>query len=245
MPDRDWQIGTCGIRGRQAQAFAELDMVEIQKTFYQPPRVGTAEKWRARAPDGFVFALKAWQLITHESTSPTYRRLSEPLSREELASVGSFRWNAVTTRAWERTRDIARALRAETVVFQTPRHFRPSDDNLRRLERFFRAIERDGRVMVFEPRGKAWDDDIVARLCHNLDVVHGVDPFLRSPPRSGLQYLRLHGRPAYNYRYAYSNDDLSRLVACLDARRPARILFNNDRMAEDARRLREFVRKMA
>ncbi|MHC1610664.1 MAG: DUF72 domain-containing protein [Candidatus Methanospirareceae archaeon] len=33
-----------------------------------------AERWRLRAPKEFEFTVKAWQLITHEPTSPTYRK---------------------------------------------------------------------------------------------------------------------------------------------------------------------------
>ena len=173
----------------------------MQRTFYQPPRVQTALRWRERAPEGFLFTLKAWQLLTHEAASPTYRRLREDLSDRQLAQAGAFRWNPLTRRAWDRTREIAAALGAGAVVFQSPRSFTPSKRNLDRLYRFFECIDRDGRRMVFEPRGRAWDDATLRRLVADLDLVHAVDPFLRKPAGRGLRYFRLHGRPAYTYRY--------------------------------------------
>jgi uncharacterized protein YecE (DUF72 family) len=38
-----------------------LQVVEVQQTFYQPPRVATLEKWRLDAPANFEFTLEAWQ----------------------------------------------------------------------------------------------------------------------------------------------------------------------------------------
>lgn len=238
-PRADLRIGTCGFAGGQRRCFAAVDVVEVQKTFYQPPARATAERWRARAPAGLAFTVKAWQLISHARSSPTYRRLREPLGEEELDRAGGFRDNDVTRAAWERTREIADATAAEGVVLQTPRSFRPSPANLDRLRGFLGSIERDGRYLVFEPRGDDWTDEIVAAVCRELDLVHGVDPFLRHPVTGGLYYYRLHGRPAYNYRYTYTDVDLARLQAVLPAGRPGRVLFNNDAMLADAGRLRQ------
>lgn len=231
------RIGTCGFAEAQDRTFRDFAILEVQRTFYQPPMVSTAEKWRARASDGFVFTLKAWQLLTHEPTSPTYKRLKEDLSDAALAKAGGFRWNAVTRMAWERTQAIADALEAEAIVFQTPKSFRPTTENLRRLVRFFEQADRRGRHMVFEPRGETWDDATVRRLVTDLDLTHAVDPFLRRPVGRGLRYFRLHGRPAYHYRYQYTGKDLSELKGMLSGAWPNWVLFNNDAMAEDAKRL--------
>ena len=71
-----------------------LKAVEVQHTFYQPPRVETLAKWRAEAPRGFEFTIKAWQLITHQPSSPTYRRLKRALTEEEREGAGAFRASA-------------------------------------------------------------------------------------------------------------------------------------------------------
>lgn len=233
------RVGICGFRGGQNRAFREHDLIEVQQTFYQPPKPETAARWRERAGPGVTFTIKAWQLITHPPTSPTYRRLTESLTDAERRSAGGMRWNAVTRRAWARTREIAAALDAEAVVFQTPPSFTPGENSLARLRELFSAIERDARTIVFEPRGRGWDDELLASLCAGLDVVHGVDPFLRAPADDGPRYFRLHGRPAYNYRYRYTDAELDELAARLDRDRPVRVLFNNDAMADDAVRLRE------
>jgi uncharacterized protein YecE (DUF72 family) len=238
-------VGTCGFAVSHAKTYHDFGIVEVQQTFYQPPRVTTVRRWREQAPRDFIFTLKAWQLLTHEAGSPTYRRLREPLSGRRLAQAGSFKWNPVTRTAWQRTRELAAALQAEAVVFQTPRSFVPTPDNLRRLYRFFEIIDRQGRRMVFEPRGDAWTDEIVRRVITDLNLVHGVDPFLRRPVGRGLRYFRLHGRPAYHYHYRYANADLSALQELLSRAWPNRALFNNDNMTVDANRFIRMLNNVA
>lgn len=235
-------MGTCGFAERHADTFRDFAIVEIQSTFYQPPRLSTVERWRRDAPSSFSFSLKAWQLITHAGTSPTYRRLKEALSEYDRARCGDFRWNALTRMAWSRIEAVADALAAEAIIFQTPASFAPSEGNLRRVCHFFEQIERHGRRLVFEPRGAAWTDEILAPLIGDLDLIHGVDPFLRPPAENAYRYFRLHGRPAYNYRYRYTDDDLLQLLQALNWHGANRVLFNTIHMAEDAKRFLRLIR---
>lgn len=66
-------IGCCGWSEARGKYFRDFPGVELQTTFYQPPSPELAKKCRLEAPPGFSFTLKAWQLITHPATSPTYR----------------------------------------------------------------------------------------------------------------------------------------------------------------------------
>ena len=234
-------VGVCGFPEARVRLYRDLDLVEVQRTFYQPPAPETAARWRAEAPPGFVFTLKAWQLVTHEPASPTYRRLRERLPPRALAECGGLRWNRTTRMAWARTLEVAAALEARAVVVQTPARFGPTAANLRRLRRFFTEAPRAGLRMVFEPRGAGWEDALLRALAAELDLVIAVDPFLRPPPaRRGLRYLRLHGRPAYRYRYRYTDEDLRALAAIVGGG-PACVLFNNLHMAGDARRFRALL----
>ena len=42
-----------------------FDTVEINNTFYHLPKTTTVENWRAKAPEGFVYVVKANRYITH------------------------------------------------------------------------------------------------------------------------------------------------------------------------------------
>lgn len=78
---RALKVGTCGF-GLAKEAYARVfSCVEIQHTFYQPPQIKTLERWRKELSANFEFTLKAWQLITHDFKSPTYRRLNERYPR--------------------------------------------------------------------------------------------------------------------------------------------------------------------
>jgi uncharacterized protein YecE (DUF72 family) len=92
----DYRIGTCGFADAQDKMFEVFSILEVQKSFYQPPKVETARRWRQRAPADFMFTVKAWQLITHEATSPAYRCLNESLSDAELDQRGRFQSNETT-----------------------------------------------------------------------------------------------------------------------------------------------------
>jgi uncharacterized protein YecE (DUF72 family) len=235
-------IGTCGFAEAQDRTFHDFEILEVQQTFYQPPGISTAKRWRQKAPADFVFTVKAWQLITHRAGSPTYRKLKEKLSKEELAQAGDFRWNEVTYAAWEQTLAIAQSLWAEAVLFQTPKSFSPTKENLRQLTQFFDHIRRKGQMLVFEPRGEGWTDHLLFKLSADCGLVPGIDPFLRPPL---MENFRLHGRPAYRYHHRYTDEELKKLVAMIGNRGTTRVLFNNVFMAEDARRLMKLLGKQA
>jgi uncharacterized protein YecE (DUF72 family) len=52
---------------RLAEYVKRYATVEIDSTFYGTPRRSTVQKWREVAPDGFLFAAKFPQEVTHES----------------------------------------------------------------------------------------------------------------------------------------------------------------------------------
>src|ERR1041384_8737161 len=124
------KTGCCGFRLARTAYMRLFSVIEVQQTFYQPPQLSTLERWRAEAPNDFEFTLKAWQLITHEARSPTYRRLKKELSASEKSAVGGFRASAIVHEAWEVTVDCAQALKARTILFQCPASFTQSKENV-------------------------------------------------------------------------------------------------------------------
>src|SRR3954452_22427189 len=160
-------IGCSGFRSSRESYYEKLDSVEVQHTFYRPPQVSTLRRWRVEAPEGFEFALKAWQLVTHLSSSPTYRRLKRPLTEEQREGAGFFRPTEAVRDAWEVTRECARALKARAVLFQCPASFKPTTENVENLRRFFDGVERGRLVFAWEPRG-GWPRGLVKELCDEL-----------------------------------------------------------------------------
>jgi uncharacterized protein YecE (DUF72 family) len=217
----------------------EYRLVEIQQTFYEPPRDGTMRRWCALAPAEFEFTVKAWQLVTHDASSPTYRRLRSPLAAADHAVVGGFRTSSVVLRAWERTLECAAVLRATAILLQCPASFRPTEENVGRLRTFFATVERPSDVR-WEPRGP-WPAEVVATLCGDLKLVHVVDPFVATTVTPEQTYFRLHG--ISGARHVYTDAELERLAELLPAgqERPAYVLFNNLPRVGDARRFRAIL----
>lgn len=234
-------MGCCGFAGAQTACFRDFRVVEIQQTFYDPPAVGTAARWRERAPPDFEFTLKAWQLITHEATSPTYRRLRHPLQPGAAEHVGAFRPTPEVWSAWERTREIAQVLRTAVVVFQCPASFTPTPEHEEDLRRFFQRVRAETRHhagplprLGWEPRG-AWPDALIRALCEELDLIHVVDPWIREAVTRGPFYFRLHGIGGYGHRY--SDEELLWLRERVRrAGAEGWCLFNNVTMRQDALR---------
>jgi uncharacterized protein YecE (DUF72 family) len=227
------KIGCCGFPRARKDYFSHFPVVEVQQTFYQPPRTATLDRWREQAPPDFEFTLKAWQVVTHPSTSPTYRRLRAPLERPEEA--GFFRPTETVLAGYARTREAARLLTARIVLFQCPASFTPSREHIRDMRAFFRRVPRDGLVFAWEPRGD-WDDEQVRDLCAELDLVHCVDPFAGKPVTGRLAYFRLHGIGGYRHRH--SDQELRSLLDTCAPFEEAYCLFNNMSMWEDAKRLK-------
>jgi uncharacterized protein YecE (DUF72 family) len=235
------RIGCCGFPEPLVRYERNFQLAEVQQTFYQPPQLKTLEKWRTQVPADFEFTLKAWQLITHESTSPTYRRLREKLSERQLLEAGAFRASEIVMSAWKRTLECAQALGSHLILFQCPARFGPTSDHKTNLREFFHAVRKDltknrgagDFILVWEPRGE-WKPEEIRGLAEELNLAHAVDPFEQMPVTQGLGYFRLHGKRGYCYQH--TDEDLERLHAVTRDFQPCYVLFNNISMHEDARR---------
>ena len=233
------KIGCCGLRLARAEYFSRFRVVEVQHTFYQPPKLETLRRWREEAPPEFEFTLKAWQLITHEGRSPTYRRIKRELTEEERETCGAFRPTEIVREGWAVTRDCAEALGAARILFQCPARFTPTDEHVGDMRRFFKSVERGSFVFLWEPRGAAWRPELISELCRELDLVHVVDPFAARTATPGVRYYRLHGRGGF--RYEYEEDELRELYAMLPRGATSYVLFNNVRMVQDAAKFQRVV----
>ena len=221
----------------QEKYFATFSCVEIDASFYQLPKVETATRWRNTAPGEFQFTMKAWQLITHPASCPTYKRTRlDPRDREYC---GNFGFNPTVRWAWDQTYVVAKALRAALVLFQCPASFRQTDANIARLKQFFGHAKRGKFLMGWEPRGE-WDPAVIADLCKELDLIHVVDPFKSTPAARGeFQYFRLHGISGTRHRF--SDAELQRVKQFCTGKTRTYCLFNNVAMATDAKRFAALV----
>ena len=205
-------------------------LVEVQHTFYEPPADAMLARWRSQVPPRFEFTMKAWQLVTHESGSPTYRRMKAAPPRGE---VGAFRTTEPVLSGWSRTLECARVLKATAVLLQCPKSFTPTAVNVERMRHFLMTVERPAARLLWEPRGD-WPVPLLTELCRDLDLVHVVDPMQTETVTPESTYYRLHGTTGA--RHVHTDDELHRLRDLVDGRPSPYVLFNNIPRVADAQR---------
>jgi len=243
-------VGCCGIPVSRKRYFETFKLVELQNTFYDLPSDDWAQRFRSEIPPDAIVTIKAWQVITHPHTSPTWRRMKHK-PEGNLENYGFLKPTKENLLAWDRTRHIANILRARAVVFQTPPSFKYSEENLQNVLEFFRTIYTRELLICWEPRGD-WNEHLDAvRKVVEIGVIHVVDLLKRNPLLNNAQilYTRLHGlgKGEVNYKYKYTDDDLKRLVEKIlsfSGINEAYVLFNNVYMFYDAQRFRDLIRSL-
>ena len=241
-------VGTCGFQRARRLHYQNLDVVEVQQTFYDPPPVERLESWRREAPEDFVYTVKAWMLVTHEYNKRLWARIKRRLPGKP-EDYGSFKLNEYTLWAWSVTLEAAEALKAEVILVQTPPSFGYSHENVERIISFFKEAPRRGYKIAWEPRGTWWQSrDKLYETARRANLIVAGDPLrARLPPEwQDTLYARLHGlggRGEVNYRYKYTNENLQRLMEILNSRpwRRAYILFNNVYAYDDAVRFKRLL----
>ncbi|MGC8777724.1 MAG: DUF72 domain-containing protein [Candidatus Caldatribacteriaceae bacterium] len=228
-------VGVCGFPASRASLYAQLDVVEIQKSFYAPLSEKQLLRFRKEAPSHFIFTMKAFQGVTHPHTSPTYRRGKLP-PHFVPENLGFFRPTPEVRESAEITLHEARIVQAKVIVIQCPPSFRPIPQNLDYLYHFFQELERDHFLWGFEPRG-SWPTEVIQKICQDLHLIYIVDPFLAFPTTDTIQYFRLHGKGGYHYRY--TREEIQILAQKLKTSpQETFCLFNNTFMLENALELK-------
>ena len=232
------RVGLCGWTISMARYVREFPLVEVQHTFYEPPADALLAKWRAEVPAGFEFTIKAWQVVTHESGSPTYRRMKQPLPDAARGQVGAFRTTAPVLAGWQRTLECAAVLRATAILLQCPKSFRPTTANVDRMRAFLTTVARPSARLLWEPRGD-WPAVLLRELCHDLDLAHVVDPMQTETVTPEQTYYRLHGTTGA--RHVHTDVELGRLRDLVTGRPSPYVLFNNLPRVGDAQRFRAML----
>ncbi|MEM1525890.1 MAG: DUF72 domain-containing protein [Ignisphaera sp.] len=244
-------VGCCGFCVTRSKYYLSFNVVELQETFYDLPDIDKLKRYRLEAPQHFVFAIKAWQGITHPLDLPTWKKAKFVPDKSLSNRYGFLRPTNEVFKAWERIVEAAKTLNARVVVVQTPPSFNYNEENYRNAIEFFSTIDAGDLVVGWEPRG-TWIQnldkvtDIVSRF---KNVIHVVDPlkFLPAVDKS-IAYFRLHGLGPgnVNYRYRYTDKDLENLCNVVSnifkEKKDVYILFNNIYMAQDAARFIQICR---
>jgi len=167
-----------------------FDTIEINSSFYAPPRPSDAASWARRVANNprFRFTAKAWQRLTHERSEATEESLK--------ADADSVRRSMTP---------LADAGLLGALLIQFPWSFRYTPGNLEHLDRVFRTLA--GFRLVLEVRHGSWDrPELYAFLKEHAVAFCNVDqPVIGNSLRpsshvtSPVGYFRLHGRNYQNW----------------------------------------------
>lgn len=244
MEPKRWKIGCVGFPMARVDYFEKFDAVEVQETFYDPPAVRVLGRWRREAPEGFAFAVRAWQLVTHPPSFQGYARIQRKRSRSLAGRFGHFLPGEDIDWAWSVSREAAEALGAEAVVFLSPASFSCTPENRRNFEEFFSRIDRGDFRLVWDPQG-LWSEQEVEDLCARLDLTPAVDPFVKLPPPGPFFFCRMP-KPKQRRSGRYGEDDFSRIFDRLVGEAsledtPGMFMFDTPSAPKDALRFRRWL----
>lgn len=210
-------------------------VVELNSSFYGPPRPEQAQKWVEKTPPGFIFTAKLWQKFTHPRMFEEATGQAAAISQ---ADVELFR------RSLE---PLATSGRLGALLAQFPPSF-VNDSYGRRILGAVIHTFRDYQLAV-ELRHRSWSDDpATARLLgeNNAAWVQIDEPksdfsvAQDLPFTADFVYFRFHGRNAEmwwhgnsetRYRYLYSAEEIEELAArvrrAAEASKQVFAFFNN------------------
>ncbi|GAC1454545.1 MAG: DUF72 domain-containing protein [Gemmatimonadaceae bacterium] len=228
--------------GTPASKFDELafyaehfDTVEINTTFYGPPRPEIAKSWAERTPPAFAFSLKLYRKFTHpamyeKATGTSDARTNVPnVPRLDDPEIDAFR---------QGIEPLAEAGKIGALLAQFPPSFKQSPHSLQYLDALLARFQ-DYPVAV-ELRHRSWSDGFGTTLdllnSHNAALAQIDEPKFQVsirqnqlPNITGFYYMRLHGRNAAQwwkhdkaedrYNYLYSADELKPIAGTADAAR--------------------------
>ncbi len=147
----------------------QFPLVEVDSTYYAPPSARNSALWAARTPDGFVFDVKAYALLTghmvRRERLPAWLREGLLPGREEKPTVYARDLAPeARERLWEIHREalapLAAAGKLGVVLFQFPPWFVRSPAARRVLEELPGRLP--GWQLAVEFRGGRWLEDASA-----------------------------------------------------------------------------------
>ncbi|POX46702.1 DUF72 domain-containing protein [Streptomyces sp. Ru71] len=232
--------------GRLRYYAERFPVVEVDATYYALPSVRNSRLWAERTPDGFLFDVKAFSLLTGHPTRPGTLPDGLPADSRDAK---------VLDEVWSRFAGALEPLRAAgrlgAVLFQFPPWLRPGA----RAEEILgeHAARTAGWPVAVEFRHPQWwsgerYDDTHALLRRYGFAAVGVDmaqglpasvPPVVPVTSPGLSVVRFHGRsPAWGtgskedrFRHRYTDAELKqwvpRLRASAEAADRLHVLFNN------------------
>ena len=213
---------------------ARLPLAEIATTFRFPPTPELAAQWAARTPDGFVFDVRAWSLLTGSPTLPDSLWSDlvpevAPTARDRRRLYPAHLSADGLAECWARFRHSLTPLRDSgrlgVVIFRYPSWFTPRPEAWAELAQIPRRM--DGMQTAVELRSAKWFENDRAEVTLEWLEAHGVGFVCVDGPSAGERavppvvaattdtaIVRFCGRRAvegepWTWPYRYGRDELA------------------------------------
>jgi len=202
------------------KAYSEIfNFVEVNYTFYEYPDMRMVEQWRRTVPEGFTFAVRCHQDLTHrirlKPVDEAYSVLSKMIS-------------------------YCKVLDAPFLVLETPASYVINNEEAERARDLFSSSRLRGVRLVWELRATL--TAAALDLMRDLDIIECVDLSTGTPSvESNVVYSRLFGKGKHNI-YQFTDDELlavDRKVRSIDTRIVA-LSYHGVRMNIDAARFMQY-----
>ena len=203
-----------------------FNTVEVNSSFYGPPKPEVSRAWAARTPQHFEFSLKLYQKFTHPSMYKATHLGDLPATPEELDALA--RVNQADVDQFKASIDpLAGTGKLGALLAQFPPSFKDGPAARAYLEWLLRTFKM--YPVAVELRHSSWSD----RIGDTLALLNAFgaawtqidEPKFRFsirqnwlPNVTSFYYMRLHGRNAAQwwthgatedrYNYLYSNEEL-------------------------------------
>ena len=209
-----WYPSTARSSEARLRYYAErYDTVEVNSSYYAIPEAGTATKWAERTPDGFVFHVKAFGMMTGHRVTPEQL----PADLRPLVSQMTSRGHvdpsqALLERVFRRFKQaldpLASADRMGGVLMQYGPGLTPSDASREFIEMGAELLAPYPVLVEFRQRDWLSEEHVESTLeflrARNLSHVIVDAPHVSTPniaqtviaATNGTAYVRYHGRNA-------------------------------------------------
>ena len=85
------RIGLCGFTMAIEDYALHFPVVEVQHTFYEPPRDEVMRRWLAQTPPSLEYTMKVWQLVTRGAQSNLSKDEDRVAAGSRTRGVSRFR----------------------------------------------------------------------------------------------------------------------------------------------------------
>jgi hypothetical protein len=155
LTDANARLGD-GKQGRASSSRdALVDLVLLERTLLDPPRLAAMTRWVAQVRRRFARAelvAYAWHLVSHGVSDPIHRRTTRRLPGAPQA-FGELQATPEAEQAWSVTRACIEALGDPRVVVRTPPAVSPGALGRTRVREFVARRRSEGIEVIWEPEG--------------------------------------------------------------------------------------------